>query len=314
MVIKPLISIIVPNYNHATFLQQRLDSIFKQTFQDFEVILLDDCSTDNSVELLNNYANNKKVSHFVVNKKNSGSPFKQWEKGMELAKGDFIWIAESDDFCELNFLEKIMQQYKKVPSLGLVYSQTIDVSESNDKIYHRIDFTQNFKPNIWEEDFVLKGEQFVTSYLSVKNVIPNASGVVFKKELVYNNVFSKTLLDMRMCGDWFFWIQLSLKTEIGFISSTLNYFRNHQNVSRNHATIAIKKRRLFEEKEVRNFLNQKGFKHKKQEKNLYNQWFRLFSWKSLFKKEFYSIKLSKTSTLKLLTYFSIFKLVKRKLW
>ena len=43
----PLVSVIVPNYNHAPYLRQRLDSIFNQTFQDFEVIILDDCSTDN---------------------------------------------------------------------------------------------------------------------------------------------------------------------------------------------------------------------------------------------------------------------------
>jgi len=314
LVTKPLITIIVPNYNHAAFLQQRLESIFNQTFQDFEVVLLDDCSTDNSVELLKSYANNKQVSNFIVNKTNSGSPFKQWKKGLDLAKGTFIWIAESDDYCELNFLEKIMKFYKENPSLGIVYSQTIDVTESGNEFYHRVKYTQNFKPNIWKQDFVLNGKQFVANYLSAKNVLPNASAVVFKKELVCDTTFSRSLLTMNMCGDWFFWIQLSLKTEIGFISTVLNYFRNHQQVSRNHATITLKKRRLLEEKEVRTYLHQTGFKNKEQEKNLYKRWYCLFSWKSLFKKELYSIKLVKTSSFKLLTYFSIFKLEKIKRW
>ena len=69
---KPLVSIIVPNYSHALFLPQRLDTVFNQSSQDFEVILLDDCSTDNSVDLLNIYASNSKVSHFIINKENSG--------------------------------------------------------------------------------------------------------------------------------------------------------------------------------------------------------------------------------------------------
>jgi len=91
----PLLSIIVPNYNHAVFLPQRLDSIFNQTFQDFEVILLDDQSPDNSVEILQQYAQKyrDKVAHFITNDQNTGNPFVQWKKGIELARGEFIWIA-----------------------------------------------------------------------------------------------------------------------------------------------------------------------------------------------------------------------------
>ena len=61
------VSVIVPNYNHAAFLPKRLESIFNQTYQDFEVILLDDASTDTSVEVLSQYADHPKVTHFVVN-------------------------------------------------------------------------------------------------------------------------------------------------------------------------------------------------------------------------------------------------------
>ena len=53
--------VIIPNYNHALYLQERLDSVFNQTYQDFEVIILDDCSTDNSREIIEKYANNPKV-------------------------------------------------------------------------------------------------------------------------------------------------------------------------------------------------------------------------------------------------------------
>jgi glycosyltransferase involved in cell wall biosynthesis len=78
----PLVSIIVPNYNHEKFLKKRLDSIFNQTFQDFEVILMDDCSTDDSRIILSDYAKNSKVSHCIFNESNSGNTFKQWVKGL----------------------------------------------------------------------------------------------------------------------------------------------------------------------------------------------------------------------------------------
>ena len=123
----PKISIIVPNYNHSSFLNERLDSIFNQTFQDFEVILLDDKSTDNSTEILRHYTQNEKVSHFIINKKNSGSPFKQWKKGIELAKGEFIWIAESDDTCDLNFLE---EQIKALQQNDITVAKTLILSNN----------------------------------------------------------------------------------------------------------------------------------------------------------------------------------------
>ncbi len=101
----PKVSVIVPNYNHESFLQQRIDSILNQTYQDFELILLDDASSDASISIIENYRYEEKVSEIVLNTVNSGSPFKQWIKGIKLAKGEFIWIAESDDFAEPTFLE-----------------------------------------------------------------------------------------------------------------------------------------------------------------------------------------------------------------
>ena len=67
----PRVSVILPNYNHARFLKERIDSILNQTFQDFELILLDDCSSDNSVEVLEEYRNNPHVSHIELNEQNA---------------------------------------------------------------------------------------------------------------------------------------------------------------------------------------------------------------------------------------------------
>ncbi len=75
-----MVSVIVPNYNHASYLVARIESILNQTYQDFELILLDDCSTDDSREVLLKYKDNPKVTHLVFNEQNSGSPFIQWQK------------------------------------------------------------------------------------------------------------------------------------------------------------------------------------------------------------------------------------------
>lgn len=115
----PLVSVVVPNYNYARYLDARLSSILNQTFQDFELILLDDASTDNSLELLDRYKNDPHVSHFIVNEQNTGSPFKQWMKGILLAKGEWVWIAEADDLCEPTFLETCVEQVQKYPNVSV---------------------------------------------------------------------------------------------------------------------------------------------------------------------------------------------------
>ena len=103
----PMVSVIVPNYNHAKYLPERLESVFSQSYADYEVILLDDGSTDGSAALLEACRSNPHVSHVELNLQNSGGhPFAQWEKGIRLAKGKYVWIAESDDRAEPTFLEK----------------------------------------------------------------------------------------------------------------------------------------------------------------------------------------------------------------
>ena len=98
----PFVSVIIPNYCHAKYLDQRIQSVLNQTYQNFEVIILDDCSPDGgaSKAVIEKYRNNSHVSHIVYNENNSGSPFKQWKKGADMAQGELLWIAESDDYAD----------------------------------------------------------------------------------------------------------------------------------------------------------------------------------------------------------------------
>ncbi|MEG1485647.1 MAG: glycosyltransferase family 2 protein, partial [Bacteroidales bacterium] len=118
------VSIIIPSYNHALYLQERIESILNQSFQNFEMIILDDKSPDDSHKIIKKYENHPKVSHCIINKKNSGSTFSQWNKGLELAKGELIWIAESDDIADHEFLATLVPQFEKNPQLVLAYSQS----------------------------------------------------------------------------------------------------------------------------------------------------------------------------------------------
>ena len=292
---KQIVSIIIPNYNHKPYLQQRLDSVFNQTYQKVEVILLDDASTDGSADLLNSYKNHPNVTHVVLNTVNSGSPFKQWQKGFALAKGEYIWIAESDDYCDFDFLETCLKRLNN--DVGIVYVQSVDVDSNGKQLSPRINYTASFKPNIWKDNFTMKGTDFIENYLLVKNVIPNASAVVFKRELVNSKYFNDNLLKMKMCGDWFFWLQLVNKTNIVFINKSLNYFRNHKLITRNHYSIEKKKARLLEEKTIRNyFFKEKGLSNKIAEKQMIMKWFELHTVIEIFRRYFLEIKLAHTTT------------------
>lgn len=128
-----LVSVIVPNYNHAQYLDIRLKSILAQTYTDFEIIILDDNSIDNSKEIIKRYEKDVHISHIICNKTNSGSPFIQWNRGFQYAKGDLIWIAESDDCCEPTFLENVVAEFERNSNLSFAFSRSIKIDENGNK-------------------------------------------------------------------------------------------------------------------------------------------------------------------------------------
>ena len=127
-----LVSVIVPNYNHARFLPQRLDSILAQTFRDFELIVLDDLSTDNSREVIGQYTARHPM-RLLFNEENSGSPFIQWQRGADLATGKYLWIAESDDYADPRLLERLVAVMERAPNVGLAYCESRTVTSDGER-------------------------------------------------------------------------------------------------------------------------------------------------------------------------------------
>jgi len=212
------VSVIIPNYNHAPYLRQRIDSVLSQTYNDYEVILLDDCSSDASRDIMASYTHHPKVSQIVYNEKNSGSTFRQWEKGLKLAKGEWIWIAESDDFCAPNFLETLLSEV--IPATcGLRYCVSLPVDEASQVILQYKPY--DLKAGVWE------GHGYLGQHLIDNNCIPNASAVIVRKELL-EEVLTKDITELRMVGDWVTWSVMALKTDIYYSgNATKNYHRYH---------------------------------------------------------------------------------------
>ena len=217
----PKVSVIVPNYNHERFLVRRLSSVFEQTFQNFEVIFLDDASSDNSVEVMRQFAQDPRLK-IILNSKNSGSPFAQWQKGLEIAKGDYVWIAESDDYCDHDFLYTLVNILDQNNDVGLTYCSSILVDDAGSEkgIYNR--YSRFINSKLFSDDFCIDGVEVIRKMLVFQNIIPNASAVVFRKSLVKGFNAHTTF---KLAGDWFFWLEILRKSKVCYLSNPINYFR-----------------------------------------------------------------------------------------
>lgn len=223
----PLVSVVLPSYNHEKFLAQRIESILSQTFQDFELIILDDVSPDNSKKIIEKYRDHPKVSQIIYNLKNSGSTFSQWNKAIfEFARGEFIWIAESDDYAEPTLLEKLVESITSQENIGIAYCQSHRVDSQGNITGDWLDHTDEFSEGqIFHYNFTMKGLDYLNKFLVHKNTIPNASAVVFKKILYIKAGGAQ--VDLKTNGDWQLWFKLLLLSDVAYISESLNYFRYH---------------------------------------------------------------------------------------
>lgn len=222
----PKVSVIVPNYNHEKYLDRRLNSIFGQTFRDYELIFLDDASTDNSVQVFKKLSKGYAVKE-IINDTNSGSPFIQWNKGVQYANGEYLWFAESDDWADKEFLSELVDVLENNSEVGIAYCQSYFIDEQNEIVGSNLDFTNDLDKSLWKKDFVLNGREFCENYEVFKNPIHNASSALIRKS-VWDKV-GPADESMTRCGDWLQVVKILELSDIAFKSEHLNYYRSNPN-------------------------------------------------------------------------------------
>jgi len=243
------VSVVIPNYNHERFLTQRISSVLNQTYQDFELIILDDCSTDNSRNVIETFRYNPKVSKIVYNKINSGTTFKQWKKGVELAQGSYIWIAESDDYASPGFLDTLIKPFLEYNDLVISFCRSVNVDENSNVLGLTLHADQ-LDAIKWTIDYVEEASVEIDRYLKYRNTIPNASAVLFKKP---KDIKSLLPTEMKFTGDWVFWKNILKENngKIAYSQKPLNFFRTHAKTTRDlttKSTIEIELKRFKEYK------------------------------------------------------------------
>src|SRR5499427_5693001 len=242
---RPRISVIVPNYNYARYLRQRLTSIKSQTCPIFEVLVLDDASTDDSLAVLDAVAQEMPELRVVRNERNGGSAIKQWARGVAEAKGDLVWIAEADDFADPKFLATVGSCFVDL-EVVLAYSQSQQV-DTNGNIIARdyLVYVSDVDSDLWHADYRREGKIEIAEALSVKNTIPNVSAVLFRRT-VLADVLKESLEELynfRNVADWLCYVRMLQRGAVAFRAEALNYHRRHAS----GVTISSADRRHFEE-------------------------------------------------------------------
>ncbi len=226
------ISVIVPSFNYARYLPARLASIFAQTYPVAEVIVLDDASTDDSVAVATATAAEwGRDIRLVQNSRNAGSVFRQWRRGADLARGDYVWIAEADDEADPNLLAALASRLDAAPDIDLVLCDSRSIDADGVAIWPNY---QNYFADAGADltqDAIFPARKFARRFLAERNLILNVSAVLWRRSALRAALDRSwdTLRELRMAGDWYLYFDLLTHSEghVAWLATPLNTHRRH---------------------------------------------------------------------------------------
>ena len=206
----PLVSIIIPAYNAAPFLEETLRSLIDQSYETWECIVVDDGSTDGTGALVSNFTEDPRISY--LKKENEGVSIAR-NTGYELSKGEYLAFLDADDLWKKNRLDKMLQKFEANPDLGLVHShvQEIDAKSNLLSTVHR-----GKEGHILESLLLWQGCN-----------IPAPSSILVKREVVERvGGFSP---ELSTAADQEFFFRVAAQFEVGMVPEVLGLYRMHDN-------------------------------------------------------------------------------------
>jgi glycosyltransferase involved in cell wall biosynthesis len=241
-----LVSVVVASYNHAEYLEQRMESLINQTYQNIDILVIDDCSPDNSVEILRQYESHPKVK-LVIRAKNGG-----WvtvsNQGVKMAGGEFVIFANCDDDCDPRMIERLVDTMAVNPTAGIAYCRSLMIDEQSNILGNDfIGRERSFKHRC-VSDTLLSGAE-MSRFLLISCVIPNLSAALFRRACFDQVGYLST--DYRVCADWELFFRVVHNYDVAYVVELLNKFRQHETTIRSST-----KSRVITEEYIRLLLGQ----------------------------------------------------------
>jgi glycosyltransferase involved in cell wall biosynthesis len=210
----PKVSFVIPCYKLGHLLQECVHSILSQGFEDFEVLILDDCSPDDTPRVAQSFGDSR-VKH-VRNSSNLGH-LANYNKGISLARGEYIWLVSADDRLRTpQALEQYVRMMEAHPKMGFVCCPGVELCNGGEKAVLPYSVVAH-------RDTAFKGHDFLQTLLN-SDVVIASSGMVRRECYEQLGAFP---LDMPYAGDWYMWCLFALYYDVGYIAEPLVNYRGH---------------------------------------------------------------------------------------
>jgi glycosyltransferase involved in cell wall biosynthesis len=236
-----LVSIIVTSYNHAEYLKQRMESLLKQTYSPVEIIVIDDCSTDESIIVLDKYVKRPNIEIIALDK--NGGHANACNLGVALCKGKYVMFAECDDYNEPEHIEILMRSLLENKTTGAAYCRSNMVDSHGQIIGNDFQHREKSFKDLCSKDTLIPRDMMQKFFL-ISCVIPNMSAALIKKK--YFNVVGGFDTQYKVCADWDFWGRIADHCDFFYISKTLNNFRRHPTTVENKFGFQIQSLEIFD--------------------------------------------------------------------
>lgn len=200
---KPKVSIVMPSYNREDLLGQAIESCLNQTYDNFELIIVDDCSKDNSLKVARDYAAKDSRIKIIANKQNKKLP-STLNVGFKEARGKYLTWSSDDNLYHEDAIQRMVDILDKNKDIGLVYAD-----------YTHIDEEGNIGSRIYQEE---------PEYLPIRDCV----GACFMYRADVAAYVGSYNEDMFLIEDYEYWLRMGLKTEFYHISESLYFYRTHK--------------------------------------------------------------------------------------
>lgn len=222
-----LVSLVVASYNHAEYLVRRMESLIHQTYPHIEILVIEDCSQDNSLEVLHKYESHPLV-RLIVREQNGG-----WvtvsNQGIELSKGEFVLFANCDDDCAPQMVERLVKAMQAHPTAGIAFCRSLLVDENGQVIGDDFVIRERVFRQKCATDTLISGAQ-MGRFLLHSCVIPNLSAALIRKKCF--EAAGALSAEYRVCSDWDLFFRIAAGYDAAYVAQPLNKFRQHQTTVR----------------------------------------------------------------------------------